>query len=149
MEFRHIIKEGLTFFEKSVILSWNRYHQTKNTMSDDIKRETPETAPKLVPAYYSKSHFHRVIHADGVYGGSTPTVGNIIMHIWSHRLPLPEQTFNDANGNEVVEKRVLKPGIEREVEASVVINLELAKSLRDWLDSRIKHVEEMTQKAGK
>jgi hypothetical protein len=76
-------------------------------------------------------------------------VGNIIMHIWSHRLPLPEQTFNDANGNEVVEKRVLKPGIEREVEASVVINLELAKSLRDWLDSRIKHVEEMTQKAGK
>lgn len=143
-----IIKEGLTFFDKSVILSWNRYYREKNTMSDEIKTVTEGTAPQQFPFRFSKSHFHRVIHADGVYGGSTPTPGNIILHIYSHMLPIPEQGANDGKGNEMIDKRVIKPGIEREIEVSVVMNLVLAKSTRDWLDSRIKYTEELMQKTG-
>ena len=143
-----IIKFGLTFVDESVILEWNRYEQNKNTMSDAIISLSQETAPQQVPFRFSKSHFHRVIHADGVYGGSTPTPGNIIMHIYSHMLPIPEQGANDGKGNEIVEKRIIKPGIEREIEVSIVMNLALAKSTRDWLDGRIKYTEELMQKAG-
>jgi hypothetical protein len=82
-----------------------------------------------------------VIHADGIYGGVTPTTGNLIVHVFSHRLPIPEQSANDTMGNEVPEKRVVKPGIDREVEASLVMNLSLAKSFRDWLNERIAYIE--------
>ena len=83
-----------------------------------------------------------------MYGGPTPTTGNIMMHIFSHMLPIPDQTFNDNKGSEIVDKRVIKPGIEREVEVSIVMNLVLAKSMRDWLDGRIKYTEELMQKSG-
>jgi hypothetical protein len=117
-------------------------------MSDDIIPLKPETAPQQFPVFYSKSQFHRVIHADGVYGGATPTAGNIIVHIFSHRLPIPEHSANDAKGDEIIAQRAIKAGIEREVEVSCVMNLALAKSMRDWLDGRIKHVEETMKKAG-
>lgn len=143
-----IIKEGLTYFDKSVILSWKRYDQQKNTMNDEIKTTTPVAAPKEFPVRFSKSHFHRVIHADGVYGGSTPTAGNIILHVYSHMLPIPDQVINDTKDNEIVEKRIVKPGVEREIEVSIVMNLALAKSTRDWLDGRIKYTEGLMQKPG-
>jgi hypothetical protein len=143
-----IIREGLTFFDKSVILSWKNYYQTKNKMSDDIIPLKSEFAPGEYPVRYSKSHFHRVVHADGVYGGTTPTIDSLMMHIYSHMLPLPDYSVNDNKGDEVKEKRIIKPGVEREVEVSIVMSLTLAKSIRDWLNDRIKYVEELKQKTG-
>ena len=141
-----ILRDGLTFFDKSVILSWNRYHQNKNTMSDEIKTTVPVAAPKQFPVYFSKSNFHRVIHADGVFGGVTPTPGEMVIHFFSHRLPLPEQVVNDTTGKEILEKRIIKPGVEREVEVSCVMSLATAKSMYDWLKERIEYAEQFTQK---
>jgi hypothetical protein len=117
-------------------------------MSDNITPIKTETAPQEFPHFYSKSNFHRVIHADGVYGGATPTPGDIVAHIFSHRMPIPSQSVNDANGNEILAKRDVKIGVEREIETSLVMNLAFAKSLRDWLDSRIKYVEATMKSAG-
>jgi len=93
------------------------------------------------PIYIAKSNFFRVIHVDGVYGGGTPTPSNIMMTVFSHRIPFPEKIVNDGKGNEVVGKREVKYGIQQEFEASLVMSLDTAKILRIWLDNTIKNTE--------
>ncbi len=110
----------------------------------------PEIPPGEIPAgefpvYITKSNFYRVVHADGVYGGGTPTPGNIMMTFYSHRVPFPEKTLNDGRGNEIVSKRDAKSGIEQEYEVSLVISLETAKLLRIWLNDTIRNTEVLLQ----
>lgn len=145
-----IIRQGLTFFDKSVILSWIRNCKQEQPMSEEITIDVkpPEVSGVEIPINYYKSNFHRVIHADGIYGGATPTPGDIIVHVYSHRLPIPERAMNGQDGNEIIVKRVIRPGIDREVEASFVMNLEMAKSMCKWLEARIKYVEDIQQKSG-
>jgi hypothetical protein len=99
-----------------------------------------------MPAFYTKSNFFRVIHADGIYGGGAPTPGNITMSIFSHRAPFPEKTVNDAFGNEIPAKRVVKFGIENEIEVSIAMSLDTAKVMLHWLNSTIKNNEAAIQK---
>ena len=97
------------------------------------------------PYYVTKSNFYRVIHADGVYGGGTPTPGNIMMTFFNHRLPFPEKMVRDANGKEIVSKRDVKHGFEQEFEVSIVMNLETAKIMLVWLTNTIKNTETALQ----
>lgn len=112
-------------------------------MPNDAKITTqqPEIAMSEIPVYYVKSNFYRVIHADGVYGGGTPTPGNIMMTIFSHRIAFPEKIVNDSFGNEIPGKRVVKSGFENELEVSVVMDLATAKVMYQWLDNVIKNTE--------
>src|ERR1035437_500710 len=99
-----------------------------------------------MPVFFTKSNFCRVIHADGIYGGGAPTAGNITMSVFSHRVPFPEKTVNDAFGNEIPAKRVVKYGIEDEIEVSIAMSLETAKVMLHWLNSTIKNNEAVIQK---
>lgn len=118
-------------------------------MGDDIKTTPPqsEIPSGEIPVYYTKSNYYRVIHADGIYGGGTPTLGNIMMTVFSHRVPLPEKTANDACGKEIVAKRMARYGIEQEFEASLVMSLEMAKVMQQWLGNAIKNTEIALQQA--
>lgn len=98
-----------------------------------------------IPVYITKSNFYRVVHADGIYGGGTPTPSNIMMTFYSHRVPFPEKAVNDAKGNEIVSKRDAKFGIEQEYEVSVVVSLEMAKTMLIWLNNTIKNTEILLQ----
>jgi hypothetical protein len=104
-------------------------------------------APNKLPVYYCKSNYFRVIHVDGMYGGGTPTIGNVMMTVFSHRVPFPEKIMNDPTGKEIIEERVVKYGIENELEASLVMELKTAKLMLQWLDTAIKNAEEMQRKA--
>lgn len=116
-------------------------------MGDDKKPTPlqPEIPSGEMPIYYVKSNFYRVIHTDGIYGGGTPTPGSIMMTVFSHRVPLPERSVNDAFGNEIPQKRVARFGIENEMEVSLVMELSTAKVMRQWLDNAIKNTEEAMQ----
>ena len=94
-----------------------------------------------LPIYFVKGNYYRVIHADGVYGGGSPTFGNIIMTVYNHRIPIAEMSVNDAQGNEILGKRVVKYGIENELEVSIVMDLSTAKMMHQWLASTINNVE--------
>ncbi len=119
-------------------------------MGDDKKPapSDPQAAAGEMPVYYVKSNFYRVVHADGIYGGGTPTPGDIMMSVFSHRIPLPEKIVNDADGNEILAKRVVKYGIENELEVSLAMSLEMAKIMRNWLDKAIKNAEVAVAKGG-
>lgn len=86
--------------------------------------------------HYIKSNYFRVIHADGVYGGVSPQ-GLIQLAFFSERQPIPQQTvqkFDDKRlGEEVVELRVSRDGVVREIETNVLMSAKEAKKLRDFL----------------
>jgi hypothetical protein len=107
--------------------------------------DEPPEGERRLQFDYLKSSLFRVVHADGVVGGLTPRL-DIIMNFWSERQPIPRTMIfllkeDDTLGEEVRSERVSRDAIVREVEAGVVMDLESAKSLRDWLDSKINEAE--------
>ena len=116
-------------------------------MSDEVKTQQPQPTPAGGETiyHYTKSNYFRVVHVDGVYGGPAPTLGNMVMTIFSERVPFPDKSINDACGNEIVQKREAKHGYERELEVSLAMNLATTKIIQQWLDGAIKRTEAIQQ----
>lgn len=104
-----------------------------------------ETKPIKVKCHFAKSRFYRVIHADGAWGGLTPQV-NIQMALYSERVKVPDLVTYAAESSGLKElerdgksvpARSAEREIERELEADVILSLEAALALRDWLDKKI------------
>jgi hypothetical protein len=101
----------------------------------------------VVRFHYMKSNAFRVIHADGVLGGPTPS-GLIHLSFFSERFPIPtviEHAITDAGGGRrELGKEIAKEGkdgVVREVEVGVMMSLEMAKQLRSWLSNHIQQIE--------
>lgn len=94
---------------------------------------------------YIKSNLFRVIHADGAVGGLSPAAA-IIINFYSERHPIPQVQVHRLSpegrlSEEILEERVVRNGIVREVEAMVRLDLSAAKALATWLETRIKEAE--------
>jgi hypothetical protein len=99
--------------------------------------------------YYEKSRFYRVIHADGVHGGISPHL-DIRMAIFNEGAPVPQSITNLINddgtlGAEELNLREQQQGVFREVEADIIMNVEVAKLLFEWLRVKISEVEEVSK----
>jgi len=108
--------------------------------------------PDKIQFHYNMSNHYRVIHADGAFGGITPT-GLINMNIFSERRPLPDLnvykiTDDNKIGEEIMEMRVGKNGVIREVESGILIDLEKAESLAKWLNDKITELKNIVQNKG-
>jgi hypothetical protein len=94
---------------------------------------------------YEKGAYFRVIHADGVIGGISPGTGLVNMSVFSERSPIPKKVVHSVShgvvGPEIMEKREIREGLFREVEADLVMSVEVAIALRGWLDDRIKEIQ--------
>jgi len=111
-----------------------------------------EKSARIGFRYYKSNNF-RVIHADGIFGGLTPRL-SIFLSFYSERFPIPEVTVHTVGpdgklAEELLSERQTKPEIIREVEAGVVMDLEVARSLIGWLTEKVGEVEKVmaTQKA--
>lgn len=102
---------------------------TKGGRSKDKGASTQ--APEI---HYIKGNFFRVVHADGAYGGTTPSA-NINIAFYSERPAIPRVT----KGDEVVETR---GGIVRELETNVVMDINTAINLYRWLGGRLEHLRD-------
>lgn len=106
-------------------------------MGDDRKDAT-------VRFHHIKSHFFRVIHADGAIGGLTPT-GEIFFSLYSQRSPIPKitvQSIEDGHlSGEILQERRSRDGIVRELEVGVSLNVNTAKSLIQWLQQQVSVIE--------
>jgi hypothetical protein len=108
-------------------------------MADPITSDAAE--PQKVKFYYHKGNFFRVIHVDGAIGGLTPTL-DIFISVYNQRGPIPQVTVQQVSkegilGDEVLADREAKEGIVREVEAGLIMNLQTAKALQQWLMDKI------------
>ena len=69
---------------------------------------------------FHRSRFYRIVHADGVFGGLTPT-GNILMSFFSQMAPTPRTVTHEFDGKTLgPEVGTQSSGhIERELEVGV------------------------------
>ena len=72
------------------------------------------------------------------------------MSVWNERWPIPKQTVHerDENGivkNEIIEERISRDAIVREVEIDLVMNVECATQMRDWLSVKLKEFEDVAK----
>jgi len=105
-----------------------------------------EEHPSTVTIDFLKSEQFRVVHADGAFGGINPRLNGLFLTFYSERLPIPNtlvfEVENDGRvGSEVKAQRVSKPGIVREAEVGISMDLEVARSLLLWLQDKIVELE--------
>lgn len=87
----------------------------------------------------------RDLYINGLFGGVTPRK-EIYAHLYSERHPIPKTVIHGINKNGTLgpEINVDKGGdIVRFVQTSIVMDLKTAISFRNWLDDRIKFVQEI------
>ena len=109
------------------------------------KKKIQETPTKL-QFDYLKSNQHREILVEGVHGGITPK-GRIQMSVFCERQPIPRQITHEFNENqlgpEILSERLSRDSIIRSVDATLIMDLETAKVIREWLDAKIKEGEDI------
>ena len=88
-----------------------------------------------------------MIHADGVVGGPTPK-GLLFLSFFNERNPIPQQVVYSIEksaeregwaklGREITEERVSRQSVVRETELGVLLDLETAEKLHEWLTGQI------------
>jgi hypothetical protein len=94
---------------------------------------------------YVKAGDFRVVRADGVIGGLTPT-GDIHFALYSERPAIPRRLVfavaaDGELGEENVAKRYARKAIVRDLSCGVSISPETAVRLAQWLTAMVKEIE--------
>jgi len=109
-----------------------------------MSSQETNSPPGLLTFEYYQSNFFRVVHADGVFGGVTPT-GYILMSFFSQMAPTPKVVSHEFDGKTLGQEvaREVSPYIHREMEVGVMMDLRIARSLFDWLKEELDNLEEV------
>lgn len=112
------------------------------------KPKPKPSAPKKsqeIEIHYIKTPQFRNIFVSGAYGGAAKEVGRVYMSLFSDRIPIPQTIVgiveNDSLVGEIAEKKVSKKGVIRDVEANLIFDLNTAKAMMTWLQSKIDVLE--------
>jgi hypothetical protein len=86
---------------------------------------------------YGVSNLHRVVHADGMWGGPNGQ-GSLVVSFYSERPSVPvSASIQVENGTVVVPEKVLTGNVQRDIEVSVQMDLQIAISFLGWLQDRV------------
>ena len=118
-------------------LAVSRSASSKKTAENLSKMETSEVSFEFI-----KSNNFRVIAVDGGFGGISPRGHVIHLAIYSERRPIPRKTVHTVSeigkvGKELTDKREERDGFVREVEADLILDINAATVIRDWLSEKI------------
>lgn len=117
------------------------------------ENKTGDSKIREILVHYIKSNTFRVIYAEGAHGGISPS-GKIQMALYNERQPIPQQTQHAIEevgkhavkvGKEIVEKRIVRKGLVREVEAEILMEVAAAKVIGQWLLDRAAQCEKLTE----
>lgn len=99
---------------------------------------------KRIKIHYLKSPNFRNVFVSGVHGGASHGNGMIYMNLYTDRPPIPQSTVHtvkDGILQEILEERVTKKDVIREIETGVIMDLNTAKVIRDWIQKKIESLE--------
>lgn len=107
----------------------------------DAKHEADEG--QEIKFHYIKAPSYRSIFIDGAHGGMTPK-GLLCMNVFQERPPIPQnETFRvGKDGLELVGHEG-KEGVIRQVEASILMDYNTMKAVKQWLDNKIETFEQL------
>ena len=112
--------------------------------------------PDKIRFDYLKSNQHREIFFEGIHGGMTPK-GRIQMSLFCERQPIPRQIVHKFDGlklgPEILSERLSRDVIIRSVDVTLIMDIETAEIMYDWLGQKIKEAKKiikvLEQKGGK
>lgn len=103
-----------------------------------------ETTPEKIRIKYRKSEDYRIVHGSGVYGGLTPE-GSIKFDIYTEYQPPPDEEIKtvgeDGKLTPLEETNEKSITIERERQVGVIISVNQAKSIINWLRDKVETIE--------
>lgn len=122
-------------------------NKSEKKIKENANISEDTAVPKELDIHYIKSSCYRTFHVDGIFGGVTPG-GKIHAATFVERQVLPETVrqkvgFDGKLGAEI--SRVTKQGITREIEAGLVMDVDMARIFRDWLDRKIEEFEKVSK----
>ena len=98
--------------------------------------------------FYEKTSNYRTYHVDGIFGGIT-SQGKIYMDIFIERNPGPDmiehKITKEGRPGEEIRRSGDKPGIIRQIECGLVVDLSTAATIRDWIDNKIQMVKSIPE----
>src|SRR5262245_46249155 len=114
-------------------------------------QETQEPDEKSVRFHYVKNPHFTTIHVDGAIGGITPS-GDLHVAFYAERLPIPTLTEFEIGpdgklGEEILDARVSREGILRELLVDAFMDLRTATQLRDWFQRNVEMLEKAYESA--
>lgn len=97
--------------------------------------------------HYEKSNLFRVVHADGAWGGLTPDL-DVFFTFFNSRPPIPQILVHEIEddghvGEEILDQKVGKDGIVREVEVGVVMSAQHVEALIAFLQDRLESIKKI------
>lgn len=100
--------------------------------------------PKL-PIRYKQGANYRIYYADGALGSWSPR-SNLSIDFYIDRPPIPEVVIHEIEGDQLgkVVDQVGDKGLNRERQFGLILSVQTAVELRDWLTKKI----EEGQKSG-
>ena len=106
---------------------------------------------KTVSAAYRESSSRVTVAATGAYGGPTADASSIVLHFYTDWLTIPSVVTYDVDKDGVAtEGQVLKQSdLTREVQASVVMSLDLAERVAALLQEKVEGARKDLKKRSK
>lgn len=113
-------------------------------------RAAEASPPSEVVFHFIKSNHFRVIHVDGAWGGVTPRL-QIHFALYNERPPIPQRVEHEIADDgtlaeESRDKRVSRGGLVREVETEVIMDIETAVSLANFLKEKVDEAKALLKK---
>jgi hypothetical protein len=114
-----------------------------------MAKKSEKSKEKLQPVdvHFIKTANYRTYYFDGAFGGLTPK-GAIYLDLYLERAATPQSMKMDlgtGSPSEVPDTRHGKSGIVREIECGLIMDIQAASALRDWLNRKLdQYVELMT-----
>ena len=102
-----------------------------------------EPGGEVVAFQYTYADYFRNVYSNGVWGGTNPH-GEIVMNFFLEKIQPPEITKHKATESgrlELLSRDPYPDLIIREFQVGVVLNLSVARSVRDWLSDKIESME--------
>ncbi len=121
-------------------------------IDDDWSKERNSPDAGQVAFDYIKTSDFRVVWADGAVGGLTPA-GLVHFALYSERPAIPRrQVFDILDGedgetrlgSEIIEKRLSRDSIVREMPVDVFMSAKAAEQLANWLTLQLEVLKEMS-----
>jgi len=106
----------------------------------DTKREEE----RVVPIRYTRAPSFRFYHADGIFGGITPS-GSLEVDFFVERPSFPDAALHKVESDGRLGPEIERhgdPSIVRERECGIIMSPGVGVSLYTWLGSKIKTMEE-------
>lgn len=107
--------------------------------------------PKDVKEIKFKYHFsndYNPLYVNGAFGGIS-SKGEIIINFFLERVALPKEVINKINADGSLGKEIkfnpedYKQSILRHIQTGIVVNLNDAKAIHEWLGNKIDLLEKM------